>query len=67
MSKPFDMQEAIVLLDVYLHTVEKGSTLMEAAKIASKRLRALAKANTENCARKDTPMPPERMGAPQTP
>ena len=28
---------------------------------------ALAKANTENCARKDTPMPPERMGAPQTP
>ena len=45
MSKPFDMQEAIVLLDVYLHTVEKGSTLMEAAKIASKRLRALAKAN----------------------
>lgn len=45
MSKPFDTQEAIVLLDVYLHTVEKGSTLMEAAKIASKRLRALAKAN----------------------
>lgn len=45
MSKPFDTQEAIVLLDVYLHTVEKGSTLMEAAKIASERLRALAKAN----------------------
>ncbi len=45
MSKPFDTQEAIVLLDVYLHTVVKGSTLMEAAKIASKRLRALAKAN----------------------
>ena len=45
MSKPFDTQEAVVLLDVYLHTVEKGSTLKEAAKAASERLRALAKAN----------------------
>ena len=45
MSKPFDMQEAVVLLDVYLHTVENGSTLTEAAKIASDRLKALANAN----------------------
>ena len=40
--KPFDLQEAIVLLDVYLSFYKKGATNTESAKIASKRLRALA-------------------------
>ncbi len=40
--KPFDIQEAVILLDVYL--VEQGTHLKrtEAAKIASERLRSLA-------------------------
>lgn len=40
--KPFDLQEAAVLLDVYLSIKRKGSTNTEAAQIASKRLRCLA-------------------------
>ena len=40
--KPFDLQEAIVLLDVYLSFYKKGATNTESSKIASKRLRALA-------------------------
>ena len=41
-KKPFDIQEAVILLDVYL--VEQSDHLkrIEAAKIASKRLRSLA-------------------------
>lgn len=40
--KPFDLQEAVVLLDVYLSEVKNGSSLTKAAKIASGRLHALA-------------------------
>lgn len=41
--KPFDIQEAVILLDVYL--LEQGNQLkrIEAAKVASERLRSLAK------------------------
>lgn len=45
MSKLFDIQEAVVLLDVYLHTVEKGTSLTKAAEVASVRLRSLAEKN----------------------
>ena len=40
--KPFDIQEAVLLLDVYLEGKQKGITNTEAAHIASKRLRELA-------------------------
>ena len=40
--KPFDLQEAVVLLDVYLSFNKKGSTNIEAAEVASQRLRDLA-------------------------
>lgn len=40
--KPFDLQEAVALLDVYLTYCKKGCTNTEAARIASQRLRALA-------------------------
>lgn len=40
--KPFDLQEAVVLLDVYLSIKKKGITNTKAADIASQRLRALA-------------------------
>lgn len=40
--KPFDLQEAVILLDVYLTFNKKGTSTNAAAKIASQRLRALA-------------------------
>lgn len=40
--KPFDLEEAAVLLDVYLSIKRKGSTNTQAAQIASERLRSLA-------------------------
>lgn len=40
--KPFDLQEAVVLLDIYLSVVKKGGTLTQASGIASARLRNLA-------------------------
>ena len=40
--KPFDLQEAVILLDVYLTFNKKGASTNAAAKIASQRLRALA-------------------------
>ena len=41
--KNFDIQEAVVLLDVYLSVKKQGKTNVEAARIASQRLRALAR------------------------
>lgn len=41
-KKPFDVQEAVVLLDVYLHEKNNNLRRTEAAQIASRRLRALA-------------------------
>lgn len=41
--KPFDLQEAVVLLDVYLSFNKKGSSNVEAAEVASRRLRKLAR------------------------
>ena len=41
-KKPFDVQEAVVLLDVYLHEKKNNLRRTEAAQIASRRLRALA-------------------------
>ena len=40
--KPFDIQEAIILLDVYLYEKSKSLKRTEAATIASERLRGLA-------------------------
>jgi len=42
-KRPFDLQEAVILLDVYLNTVRQGTSITEAAEKASARLRALAK------------------------
>ena len=41
--KPFDLQEAVVLLDVYLSYNKKGATNTEASEVASQRLRELAR------------------------
>ena len=40
--KPFDVQEAVVLLDIYLHEKNNNLRRTEASQIASRRLRALA-------------------------
>ena len=40
--KPFDLQEAVILLDVYLSCYKTGVSIAEAAEVASQRLRALA-------------------------
>lgn len=40
--KPFDLQEAVILLDVYLSIKKKGVSNTESAEIASQRLRLLA-------------------------
>ena len=40
--KPFDLQEAVILLDVYLSCYKTGASIAEAAEVASQRLRALA-------------------------
>lgn len=40
--KPFDVQEAVILLDVYLREKNNNLSRTEAAQIASQRLRALA-------------------------
>ena len=42
-KRPFDLQEAVVLLDVYLNTVKQGRSVTQAAETASLRLRSLAK------------------------
>ena len=44
-KRPFDLQEAIVLLDVYLDMVRNGTSITKAAEKASVRLRNLAKRN----------------------
>ena len=44
-KRPFDLQEAVVLLDVYLDMVKNGTSIMKAAEKASVRLRNLAKRN----------------------
>lgn len=44
-KRPFDLQEAVVLLDVYLSTVKKGVPMAKAAEAASLRLRSLAERN----------------------
>lgn len=44
-KRPFDLQEAVILLDVYLNMVESGTSTTEAAEKASLRLRALATRN----------------------
>ena len=44
-KRPFDLQEAVVLLDVYLSTVKKGVSMAKAAEAASLRLRSLAERN----------------------
>lgn len=43
--KLFDLQEAVVLLDVYLTEVKQGSSFTSAAELASGRLRVLAEEN----------------------
>lgn len=40
--KLFDLQEAVILLDVYLSCYKTGVSIAEAAEVASQRLRALA-------------------------
>ena len=40
--KPFDIQEAVILLDVYISYIEKGATNIDASEVASNRLRSLA-------------------------
>ena len=42
-KRPFDLQEAVVLLDVYLSLVKNGMPITKAAEKASVRLRSLAK------------------------
>ena len=44
-KRPFDLQEAVVLLDVYLDMVKNGTSITKAAEKASVRLRSLAKRN----------------------
>lgn len=44
-KRPFDLQEAIVLLDVYLDMVRNGTSITKASEKASVRLRNLAKRN----------------------
>ena len=44
-KRPFDLQEAVVLLDVYLDTVKNRTSITKAAEQASVRLRNLAKRN----------------------
>ena len=44
-KRPFDLQEAVVLLDVYLSLVKNGTSITKAAEEASVRLRNLAKRN----------------------
>lgn len=44
-KRPFDLQEAVVLLDVYLSMVKNGVPITKAAEKASVRLRNLAKGN----------------------
>lgn len=44
-KRPFDLQEAVVLLDVYLGVVKNGVPITKAAEKASVRLRNLAKRN----------------------
>ena len=44
-KRPFDLQEAVVLLDVYLDMVKNGTSITKAAEKASVRLRNLAKRN----------------------
>ena len=39
--KPFDLQEAVILLDVYLSYYKTGVSITESAEVASQRLRAL--------------------------
>ena len=41
-KKPFDVQEAVVLRDVYLYEKDNNLRRIEAAQIASRRLRELA-------------------------
>lgn len=44
-KRPFDLQEAVVLLDVYLSVVKNGVPITKAAEKASVRLRNLARSN----------------------
>lgn len=44
-KRPFDLQEAVILLDVYLSMVKNGASITKAAEKASVRLRNLAKRN----------------------
>lgn len=44
-KRPLDLQEAVVLLDVYLSTVKKGIPMVKAAEAASFPLRSLAERN----------------------
>ena len=44
-KRPFDLQEAVVLLDVYLSMVKNGVPITKAAEKASVRLRNLAKSS----------------------
>lgn len=44
-KRPFDLQEAVILLDVYLSMVKNGASITKAAEKASVRLRNLAKKN----------------------
>ena len=43
--RSFDLQEAVVLLDVYLDMIKNGTSITKAAEKASVRLRSLAKRN----------------------
>lgn len=43
-KRPFDLQEAVILLDVYLNSmIENGESVTKAAEIASVRLRTWQK------------------------
>lgn len=44
-KRPFDLQEAVVLMDVYLDMVRNGASITKAAEKASVRLRNLAQRN----------------------
>lgn len=44
-KRPFDLREAVILLDVYLSKVKNGTSITEAAETASVRLRSFAKSN----------------------
>lgn len=41
-KKPFDLQEAVILLDIYLKMVKNGISIAQAAETASVQLRSLA-------------------------